>query len=173
MEILFKTVHGSNLYGLAHKDSDDDFYAVVNKVKTKKKRYAKQSIIDGVDTTTVDLGTWLHLCEIGVPQAVEAMMSRNPIIDKIGGLRSQYRVGTSAWDRYLRTIKSFAMEDDFKHKRHALRLAINFNEMARTGRFNPTLSEKNAQFITQAATVGGAAFIYDMALDIAWHGMLD
>lgn len=173
MDILFKTVHGSRLYNLAHEDSDDDFYVVVNKVKTNKKRYAKQSIIDGVDTTVVDLGTWLHFCEVGVPQALEAMMSRKPLIDKIGPLRAQYRAGSQTWDRYLRTIKSFAMEGDFKHKRHSLRLALNLNSLASTGRFNPTLTPEQVEFVTKVASAGSPAFVYDYALDIAWHGLVD
>lgn len=171
--MLFKTVHGSHLYGLAHEHSDYDYYVVVDKVKTKKKRYSKQSIVNEVDTTTVDLGTFLHYCEIGVPQALEAMFSTQAEHDMLGALRAGYRAGTEVWDRYLRTIKSFAMQGDFKRRRHALRLALNLYALGETGRFNPTLSAEEAEFINKVARAGGPLFVYDWALDIAWHGMLD
>lgn len=171
--LLFKTIHGSHLYGLAHEGSDTDYFQVVTKVKTNKKKYAKQSIYDGVDTTTLDLGTFLHYCEMGVPQALEAMMSQRAVYDRIGPLRAQYRAGTQTWSRYLRTIKSFALQDDVKHKRHALRLALNLNKLMNTGRFNPTLTQEQAEFITLAARTGSSAFVYDMALDIVWHNSLD
>lgn len=169
--MLFKTIHGSHLYGLAHEHSDLDFFTVVYKVKTNKKKYARQSIVDGVDTTTLDLGTWLHYCEMGVPQALEAMFSQKAVYDDLGPLRTQYRAGTQTWSRYLRTIKSFAMEDDFKHKRHALRLALNLHDLMRTGRFNPTLTGEQVVKINQIAT-HSAAFVYDYALDIAWECVL-
>ncbi len=36
--VLFKTPHGSHLYGLAHADSDKDFYTVLDKVPTARAR---------------------------------------------------------------------------------------------------------------------------------------
>lgn len=141
MNILFKTPHGSHLYGLAHENSDQDFFVVVDRNPTNKKKFAKQSIVDGIDVTIMDLGTWLHYCEIGVPQCLEAMWSTQAEIDLIGPLRAGYTAAPSVYERYLRTIKSFALEGDFKHKRHALRLAMNLRVMSRRGRFNPTLTD--------------------------------
>ena len=170
MEVLFKTVHGSRLYGLAHENSDHDFYTVVSKVKTAKAKYAKQSIIDGVDSTVVDFGTWLHQCEIGVPQALEAMFSEQALVDKIEPFRLGYRTGSQCWDRYLRTIKSFALdeENNFKKKRHALRLAWNFNVMRRYGRFNPTLTEQDVVVINEYAKLEPEE-VYNMCKHIAWY----
>lgn len=169
MEILFKTVHGSRLYGLAHEDSDHDFYTVVSKVKTARAKYAKQSIIGDTDSMVVDFGTWLHQCEIGVPQALEAMFSKMPLVDNIEGLRLGYTVGTGVWERYLRTIKSFALneENSFKKKRHALRLAFNLNEMSRYGRFNPTLVAETTDLLSIAAD-GPSENVYRTALYMAW-----
>lgn len=169
MEVLFKTVHGSRLYGLAHENSDHDFYTVVSKVKTAKAKYAKQSIIDGVDSTVVDFGTWLHQCEIGVPQALEAMFSEQALVDKIEPFRLGYRGGSQCWDRYLRTIKSFAMdeENNFKKKRHALRLALNLNHLMRHGRFNPTLSAEDADLLSIAAD-GSQENVYATAMYMVW-----
>lgn len=170
MEILFKTVHGSRLYGLAHEDSDHDFYTVVSKVKTNRAKYAKQSIVDGIDSMVVDFGTWLHQCEIGVPQALEAMFSKMPLVDNIEGFRLGYTVGTGVWERYLRTIKSFALDEEnsFKKKRHALRLACNFQDLRRWGRFNPTLVQDDVDAINDSAK-SDPQQVYDLALGIAWY----
>lgn len=170
MEVLFRTPHGSRLYGLHHEGSDDDFFVVVDKVKTKKKKYARQSIVDNVDTTTLDLGTWLHYCEMGVPQSLEAMFSTAPVVDRLPALRAGYRAGTGTWSRYLRTIKSFANEGTYKHKRHALRLAMNLRVMAKTGRFNPTLDDMQIMCINEWAK---SDYVYEMALDIVWSECYD
>lgn len=176
-ETLFKTVHGSRLYGLAHAGSDEDFYTVVTKKQTDTRfgrqtraRYAKQKIIGNQDSMVVDFGTWVEQCRSGVPQALEAMFSEMPVgEDRIADFRTQYRVGTEVYERYLRTIKSFALAEDegIKKRRHALRLALNMREMARTGRFNPTLSQEDARYITEYATKSHED-VYGLALCIAW-----
>ena len=173
MEVLFKTVHGSRLYGLAHAGSDEDFYTVVSKVKTARAKYAKQSIVDGVDSVVVDFGTWLYQCEAGVPQALEAMFSYMQIgEDKLKDFRRGFRAGTQTWERYLRTIKSFALDEDnnYKKKRHALRLAWNLNELAKYGRFNPTLSEYDIKNINSLALLPPED-VYETALWAAWGGV--
>jgi len=174
MEVLFKTIHGSRLYGLAHENSDEDFYTVVSKVKTVKAKYARQTIHDGVDSMVVDFGTWLGQCQAGVPQALEAMFSQMPLEDKIGAFRAGYVAGTQTWERYLRTIKSFALNDEedekfhFKKKRHALRLACNFQDMRRWGRFNPTLVQDDVDAINESAKMDSEE-VYKLALGIAWY----
>lgn len=169
MDVLFKTVHGSRLYGLNHAGSDEDFYTVVSKVKTKKAKYAKQSIVDGIDSMTMDIGTWLRYCEMGVPQALEAMFSQMAIVDHIGPLRAQYHVGTGVYERYLRTIKSFALndEDSFKKKRHAVRLSFNLRDIRETGRFNPTLTPMQKEICSRSANLSGET-VYEIAKSIAW-----
>lgn len=173
MDVLFKTVHGSRLYGLYHAGSDEDFYTVVSKVKTKKAKYARQSIVDGVDSMTMDIGTWLRYCEMGVPQALEAMFSNMPIVDHIGPLRAQYHVGTGVYERYLRTIKSFALNDEtdenknYKKKRHAVRLAFNLRDMREFGRFDPTLIPTQRAVCNLVANRSGES-VYSFALKIAW-----
>lgn len=176
-EVLFKTVHGSRLYGLAHADSDEDFYTVVTKkpVDTRigrqtRARYAKQKITGDEDSMVVDFGTWVEMCKSGVPQALEAMFSDMVIgDDRIADFRRSFRCGTQVYERYFRTIKSFALaEDDTrKRRRHALRLALNLNEMARYGRFNPTLSPEDARYITNMSYKSHSD-VYGLALCIAW-----
>lgn len=143
--MLFKTVHGSHLYGTAHENSDKDFYVVIE--PTGKRKYAKQTIVDGIDTTTVDLGTWLRHCQFGVPQALEAMFSPLAIYDGLPALRNSFRAGTEARRTYARTIKNFIYDHDtFKSRRHALRLSIELHDLLRYGRFNPVMKSSDARW---------------------------
>lgn len=177
MEVLFKTVHGSRLYGLAHENSDEDFYTVVSKAvrptnvyRQERARYAKQSIAGSEDSMTVDFGTWMEMCKSGVPQALEAMFSDMAIVDRIEPFRKSFTAGPAVWPKYLDTIKSFAYaeRDSYKRKRHALRLALNLSEMSRTGRFNPTLSPAHAAMITKWAHDDADA-VYELAILLAWQ----
>lgn len=166
--MLFRTVHGSRLYGLAHEGSDYDWYTVVPKVKTAKATYAKHKVVDDLDTVVVDFGTWLKQCSEGVPQALEAMFSQQATHDELGAFRAGYRVGTQVFETYYRTIKSFALHEDYKRRRHALRLALNLNEMGRTGRFNPTLSAADAKYVSDMAYKSNSD-VYGLALCLAWE----
>lgn len=176
-EVLFKTVHGSRLYGLAHAGSDDDFYTVVTKLDTDTRygrqtraRYAKQKITGNEDSFVVDFGTWVEMCKSGVPQALEAMFSNMPLgDDRIADFRASFRCGTQVFEKYMDTIKSFALAEDAttKKRRHALRLALNLNELARTGRFNPTLSVEDARYVSLYATKGHED-VYGLAKCLAW-----
>lgn len=165
--VLFKTVHGSHLYGLAHAESDNDFYTVLDKVKNARAKYAKQKIsADGTDSMVVDFGTWLDQCVSGVPQALEAMFSQMPLHDELAEFRAGYRVSTGASERYLRTITSFVYTQDPKRKRHGLRLALNMYDFTHTGRFNPTLNDNDVDFVTENAKKDSDA-VYSMAMSIA------
>lgn len=167
MHVLFKTIHGSRLYGLHHADSDYDYYTVVDKVKTAKARYSTQTIVDSQDSLVIDFGTWVDLCTKGVPQALEAMFSPVPEVDDIADFRRGFRVGTQVYDTYLRTIKSFALAEGYKRKRHALRLALNMAELGRSGRFNPRLSDEDVKYISAMAHKSHED-VYGLAKCIAW-----
>lgn len=153
--MLFKTVHGSHLYGLANAGSDMDYYVVVPTRRGAKKHYAKQSIVDGVDTMTVDFGTWMDFCNAGVPQALEAMFSPVPEVDHLTAFRSSYRVNTAAMvNTYRRTIFNFFEQDTLKMRRHALRLAVNLVTGVHYGRFNPRLPEGSKSLVLRVADQG-------------------
>lgn len=168
MDILYKTVHGSRLYGTARPDSDNDFYVVVDKPVGKRK-ISRQSIVDGVDTTTVDIGTWVRYCEMGVPQALEAMFADPEYaeIDRLPFYRPHFFVGTRVYDKYLDTIKSFALQDGYKQKRHSLRLAINMAEFRGKGRFQPTLTSEQKSWVSLFANMPGT-HVYRLAKETAW-----
>lgn len=167
MRVLFKTIHGSHLYGLAHAESDNDFYTVLETQKKKRARYSKQTIsADGTDALTVDFGTWMNQCVDGVPQALEAMFSQMPLHDELSEFRSAFRVSTGASERYLRTITNFVFTQEHKRKRHGLRLALNMYDFTRAGRFNPTLSPNEVDFLTEYAKKDCDA-VYACAMNMA------
>jgi len=168
MNILFKTVTGSRLYGLHNKDSDYDYFVVVSKFKTNKARYSTHKIKGELDTVTVDHGAFTEGLRKGVPQYLEAVFFPHPEGDLIGPWRRSYRFTTQAWDTYLRTIKSSAMQDTMKARRHALRLAYNMADLRRYGRFNPHLTPEQVYTCTVLAELNDADVVYDYALSIAW-----
>lgn len=171
MDVLFKTIHGSRLYGLAHDNSDWDYYTVIDKVKQKKARYATHSIVDGVDSNVVDFGTWVDLCQRGVPQALEAMFSTKAEVDRISEFRSAFMAGTN-YDGYLGIMKHMYYEhpDSFKHKRHLLRLALNMKSLRKYGRFDPTLNRPQIALINSLAKLP-MEHVYNDALALAWSSV--
>lgn len=99
----------------------------------------------------MDFSSWLQSCVHGVPQALEAMFSTMPLEDRLGDYRANYRVGSTVTETYLRTIKNFCYTAEYKRKRHALRLALNLREIGRYGRFNPTLTDDEVDFVSSVA----------------------
>lgn len=154
---LFSTPHGSHLYGLQTPESDRDYYTVVSRLphveQRSRARYARQTIQGEDDDFVIDWSTWMLLCEKGVPQALEAMWSRHATTDLIEPFRASYRAHTGVLDTYLRTIKSFALNDDFKRRRHAARLAVNARTILHQGWFNPTLTSAEVSFVNAVPKV--------------------
>jgi predicted nucleotidyltransferase len=171
VDILFKTIHGSRLYGMSHEGSDYDYYTVVDKVKSARAKYSRQTIIDDQDSVVVDFGTWVDQCKVGVPQALEAMFSQMAVEDKLTEFRTSFYAGTTTHERYLRTITSFvyATKDVYKRKRHALRLAYNFVDLKRYGRFNPTLAKDRFESISLKAYQDQDS-VYAFAMALAQNG---
>jgi predicted nucleotidyltransferase len=152
MKILYKTIAGSRLYGLAHEASDWDYYTVVDRVVKKKAAYHTHTIIDGVDSQVVDFGTWVNDCQRGVPQALEAMFSQKAEVDTIPEFRASFKAGTEyyAYNSIMKVMK-FEHADSFKHRRHMIRLGLNLDDLRRYGRFNPTLEPWMVRFSTEFA----------------------
>jgi hypothetical protein len=164
MEVLFKTIHGSRLYGLSHEESDHDWYIVVDK---KPQRKNVHRITEEADTTTVGLTEWIDQCQRGTPQALEAMFSTKAEIDKLPDLRRDFKAGAHSFNTFLRVIKSLRGWDDFKHKRHMIRLAYEAKDLARYGRFNPTMTETRID-VANGLAVMDLEQVYEDALTIAW-----
>ena len=167
-EVLFKTRHGSYLYGLNHADSDEDFYTVVNRPRGRRHKWAKQTIINGEDSMVLDLPTWLKLCDKGVPQALEAMFAPNPLVDNLAPLRNAYRAGGPVRETYARTITNFVKDGEFKRRRHALRLSLNLRDLMRYGRFNPVVKPHQKMWMDTVAKVLGDDDLLDLAFETAY-----
>lgn len=167
MKVLYKTVHGSRLYGLDHEGSDWDYYTVVDRVEKKKASYSTHTIVDGLDSVVVDFGTWINLCQKGVPQALEAMFSTKAEVDLIPEFRIAFRGGRD-FSAYRRTMKAMAGEhDDFKHKRHVIRLGHNLYELSATGRCWPTLQPDTIKLINWYANNFDMQACYEFGLRLA------
>jgi hypothetical protein len=152
VELLFKTVHGSHLYNLANPGSDLDTFEVHGWQKAR----ARQAIVDGLDRTVTSYDRFMRYCEKGVPQYLEALWSRLATVDNLPFNRFAYQPDlTLARETYRRTVKNFWMagveEDSFKKRRHALRLALNWESLERTGLFNPTLNSDQRDFVNEGA----------------------
>ncbi len=168
MNILYKTISGSRLYGTAHPNSDWDYYTVVDRVPKKKAKYHTHSIIDGLDSNVLDFGTWILECQAGVPQALEAMFSRRPEFDRLSEFRAAFRGGTET-RAYTGMMKTMCMEhpDSFKHRRHQLRLGLNLQDLRETGRFNPTMSNHEIAWASNFAMENDMAECYAMGQALA------
>lgn len=149
MSIIFETIHGSRLYGLHHENSDHDRYVIFDDTRRAKQKF------DGTnDVTRVGISDFLSKAFSGSHQSLEALFSPvkewhdehyRPLIEgavvPAGGVR----------DKYMRTIKAFSLTDDFKRRRHALRLAIALRDMTVYGKFNPRLTEGEIMAINYVA----------------------
>lgn len=179
-QIIFRTVHGSHLYGLAHAKSDYDTYEVFigtpDGEKTARwgmdsqrtKEYAKQSVdAQKNDVTSVHLSRFLDMLSLGTPLATEALFSPYAeIADEYKAFFSALRVSSRearisyrdiilsfAFDLGGRRTKSFnTPENHFKCARHALRLALNLNDLVRSGQFSPVLTEDQKSYVNMIAS---------------------
>lgn len=141
--IIFRTIHGSHLYGLNHEGSDMDFYTVV--IGNQKPHH---TIVNGVDTVTVGFPTFLRMAQFGSHQSVEALMSDQKVWHSreksISPFLDRMKIcGPEVFTKYERTIRAFSFGDE-KRRRHAVRLAQNLSQLRKHGRFNPRMTEQQA-----------------------------
>lgn len=181
---LLFTQHGSHLYGLANEYSDKDSYTVFLGGTGKMKRYARQHVdSDKNDVTALHLSRFVNSVLKGSPQALEALYSQQANIDPqykafFNALRpSPYRVITM----YRKLAMNFAFEESpteykaFKTARHAFRLALNLNTFVQHGRFNPELTQQQAEYITGLAELretSGFRTLLERTIEYASHGNL-
>lgn len=173
MNTVLFTVHGSHLYGLDHEDSDYDTYRVVLDGPKDK---TTQVIADNHDATEVHIARFVAQCFRGVPQALEALYSRNSAVNSnyapfFRGIRVNR---FQAYDTYRRTALAIGLSGDgFKARRHGLRLALNLQELMEFGRFDPTLDPTTARWIGYVARIEGQVYeevlrdILDRAIHIS------
>jgi hypothetical protein len=149
--IIFETKHGSHLYGMATPLSDHDTFVV-----TDSSHRASQKVTGDVDRTTIGWDTFLLYALTGSHQSVEALFSREKVwhtqpelATYLDGLRVG---GRFVFEKYARTIEKFAHADDFKRRRHAVRLWLNLQELRDHGRFDPRLTPAQVAWASELAT---------------------
>lgn len=148
MTVIFRTIHGSRLYGLNHAKSDEDLMVVYDDERTALHVHRGQD-----DTVHVGFNDFLNKALSGSHQSLEALFSPfkeweqeqyrpflEGIIVPVAGIR----------EKYVRTIKRFSF-GDFKLRRHAVRLAYSLVDLQKYGRFNPRLSPERVKESTQIA----------------------
>lgn len=181
---LLKTIHGSHLYGLAHENSDRDSLMVFLPAEDDQradshlvKSYAYQSVdAEGNDVMELHLWRFQQMVAQGAPQALEALFSPLAETDEqyaplfrqmrpsIDAARSTYRrasrnfaEGTSS--SHGGKEDSRAQKQQFKLRRHSLRLMLNLNDLVRFQRFSPVLSEDQREFVSEHADQPQARFL--------------
>lgn len=159
--ILF-TIHGSHLYGLAHENSDRDFFSVVSRgTKTEHK------IVGDIDTTEVPLDVFLRNVYSGSHQSCEALFSPEAWVHPqwepmFRGVRV---AGEEVFRKYRRTIKKFAYGTP-KQKRHAMRLGYNLADLRDYGRFNPVMTPGQITTATAVSELYWGKSLVDIAINL-------
>lgn len=154
--LIFSTVHGSHLYGLAHEESDLDVYEVYEGKSLK----LRQSVSGKGDSVRGTLDAFLERAYTGSHQSVEALFSQKKdwapgMFERYGAMLNRlYIEGGEVFAKYERTIKKFSY-GDFKRRRHACRLRLNLQDLREYGRFNPELTE------TQKVMCNAYAKVYE------------
>lgn len=150
--LIFETVHGSHLYGVAHSGSDHDLYRVYE----GRTHNLKQSIGPDGDVVRGSLEAFVRRAITGSHQSCEALFS--PVKEYAPGMKEKwgpfldgFRVtGREVFEKYERTITKFCY-GDYKRRRHAARLHLNLMDLRRDGRFNPQLDEDEVRWVTMMA----------------------
>lgn len=150
-EVIFRTVHGSHLYGMAGPHSDMDIYTV-----TTSKNRARQKVTGDTDSVVIGWDMFIQYAFSGSHQSVEALFSPYKEWESnhhLAPMLDGYRItGRSVFEKYGRTITSFAHSDDFKRRRHACRLWLNMQGLRWRGRFDPVMTEAEVLWATEMAT---------------------
>ena len=151
-EVIFTTIHGSHLYGLATPFSDVDTFTVTTSHNTR----AHQRVRGNDDQTTMGLDTFLEYAYTGSHQSVEALFSPFKVWhshEYLAPMLDGMRVGgPDVLAKYQRTVTKFAHADDFKRRRHACRLWLNMQALRSDGRFSPRMTPAEISWATEVAT---------------------
>ena len=167
--VVLETLSGSRLYGLETPSSDWDYYRVILDPELKKTDHSITE--DGeFDNLTSDFNRFQELVFTGTHQALEALWSPIKVVDPnylpfFEALRPNINMAT---EKYYKAIKHVGQshgkknlkfsEIPYKHKRHALRLALNLGDLWEYGKFNPRLSEDRVSFVNTVASLSKNRF---------------
>ncbi len=140
--LIFSTIAGSHLYGLAHEGSDRDVYYVYE----GSGRNLRHTMKGDDDSVRGSLDAFLLRAYTGSHQSVEALFSQKKewapgMKERWGPLVENINIrGPEVFAKYERTIKKFCF-GDLKRRTHAGRLSLNLQSLRYDGRFDPTLTE--------------------------------
>lgn len=139
--VIFSTIHGSRLYGLATLESDEDTFTVTDSTDPRP----LQTVVGQYDNVTVGFNTFMVRALGGSHQSVEALFSPykawNPAYEHFKPfIENAVVCGGDVYAKYERTIHKFCF-GDFKRRRHAVRLSFNLAGLRAEGRFNPVMTE--------------------------------
>lgn len=116
----------------------------------------KISTQDGVttDVFVIGLQEFLRKCYKGTHQALEALHSREKeVAPEYRAFFEGHRTySPDIEETYDRTIRHLAVEESFKRRRYACRLAVNLLDMRMYGRFDPSLTNEQVQLVNELAT---------------------
>ena len=145
---ILRTIHGSHLYGTNHAGSDVDWYEIWLTGKNN------QAVVNGVDTTKVNLETFVRLIDKGVPQAIEALFSPYSVynVEWRPFLSALQPNVANARHTYRRTIKSQFLAGTPKKIKHAIRLSWNIMELETSGWYNPRLDQEHLDMLASITT---------------------
>lgn len=151
--LLLRSYAGSKLHGLSSPTSDTDIFEIYSSASDfgtfgKTEIQVKKG---DLDLTQMTLGAFAIHSMLGSHQSLDAMFSGKVEVDLITAYRAGYRADYSSVRRLTGTIFDLLEKRDAKKYRHAIRIAINAEELARTGRYQPTLTEEQVDFVKQTA----------------------
>lgn len=155
-KLLFRTIHGSRLYGLAHENSDYDYWEVYSNKIPSPSKYIQQKIAGKSDVVKMNLSTFMNYAERSSHQVLDCMFSTQAEVDLIEDMRKRFFINTGTFvPLYQRTIKAFGLRDEsdgdekyvLKSRRHAVRMLYQLQDGLEHGRFNPTLSKERATLL--------------------------
>ena len=161
---LFRTVHGSRLYGFDHGQSDWDIFIVTLEDRGR----ARHTVTEFYDTVRVGWRTFLEHAESGSHQPIEALFSPykqwSPEGEWLRPMVEGMRIsGRGVVEKYERTIKKFSY-GDYKRRRHAVRLSLNLQGLRSEGKFNPVLSRQDKIYAIGMATEYAGDELVEMLL---------
>lgn len=161
--LLLRTVAGSRLYGLHNNNSDYDWFEVYSNSGAPRAKQVKQKIVGESDTLTMNLSTFMLYADRSAHQTLDAVFSKKCEVNLLQDWCNSYKLHTATFvPLYKRTLKSFWNMNTLKHKRHALRLAMQMQTGLEYGRFNPTLDPDTARMLLLATEDELEARLYNL-----------
>jgi predicted nucleotidyltransferase len=162
--VILRCLHGSHLYGLAHPESDHDYYEIYDFLnqRYRPRKQAKQRIEDDLDEVKISLERFTDICFKGVPQAVEVLFAPEEAwVVENGWLDISAQIKLELGNHmpviletYRRTALNFfySKKDPEKKRRHAFRLLLNAKELKASGKMHTRLNGEQVQLINELTT---------------------